>query len=59
MGFWSLNVAIGNLLVVFIYELFHDLALVGKFWVFAGLMFVAATIFGLRAVFYKYREFTQ
>ena len=59
MGFWSLNVAIGNLLVVFIFQIFKDYTAAGRFWVFAALMFAAAALFGLRSAFYRYQDYTQ
>ncbi len=58
MGFWLLNVTIGNLLVALLAG-FHGLPLVSFFLVFAGLMMAAALLFGLRAAFYTYRDYTQ
>jgi POT family proton-dependent oligopeptide transporter len=58
MGFWLLNVTIGNLLVALLAG-FKGLPLVTFFFVFAGLMMVAGLLFGLRASFYKYRDYTQ
>ncbi|MCB9728745.1 MAG: hypothetical protein H6744_17420 [Deltaproteobacteria bacterium] len=58
MGFWLLNVTIGNLLVALLAG-FKDLPLVSFFFVFAGLMMAAALLFGLRAAFYTYRDYTQ
>jgi len=58
MGFWLLNVSIGNFLVVFLTR-FKALPPAWFFWIFAGLMAVAAALFGLRAAFYKYQDHTQ
>ena len=58
MGFWLLTVSLGNVLVALL-AAFADLPLVQFFWVFAGLMGVAATLFGLIARGYKARDFTQ
>ena len=58
MGFWLLNVTLGDLLVVFVTRLKFE-SQVDFFWVFAGLMLIAGLIFGLRARFYKYQDFTQ
>ena len=58
MGFWLLTVALGNTLVVFVTKL-PDMPLRKFFWVFAGLMGLAAVAFGLRAAFYRYKDYTQ
>ena len=58
MGFWLLTVALGNVFVGFLAR-FSKLALVDFFWVFAGLMAIAAFIFSFRAHFYKYKEYSQ
>jgi POT family proton-dependent oligopeptide transporter len=58
MGLWLFNVTLGNLLVAFIARL-PEMGAEKFFWVFAGLMFIAAALFGLRAKFYRYKEFTQ
>lgn len=58
MGFWALNVTLGDLLVVFITRI-KFASQVTFFWVFAALMLAAAGIFGTRAVFYKYKDYTQ
>lgn len=58
MGFWLLSVAVGNVLVALLAG-FKDLDAAAFFWVFAGLMSVAALGFGARAYFYKYRDVTQ
>ena len=58
MGFWLLNVTLGDLLVGFITRVeFASQAPV--VWVFAGLMLVAGLIFGLRARSYKYQDYSQ
>ena len=58
MGFWLLNVTIGDLLVVFITRVEFE-SQATFFWVFAGLMLVAGLIFGLRARSYKYQDYSQ
>lgn len=58
MGFWLLTVALGNVLVALLAR-FGDLKLEDFFWVFAGLMAVAAVIFAARAAFYQVRDYTQ
>lgn len=58
MGFWLLTVAFGNVLVALLAH-FGNLKLVDFFWVFAGLMAVAAVIFIARAAFYQVRDYTQ
>ncbi|HXW60366.1 MAG TPA: MFS transporter, partial [Myxococcota bacterium] len=58
MGFWLLTVAFGNVLVALLAR-FGNLALEDFFWVFAGLMAVAALIFAARAAFYQVRDYPQ
>lgn len=58
MGFWLLTVALGNALVAFLAHFSH-LALKDFFWVFAGLMAVAAVIFILRAASFQVRDYPQ
>lgn len=58
MGLWLLTVAVGNVLVSLLAE-FGRLPLLSFFWLFAGLMVVAAIVFGLRAHFYVERDFIQ
>jgi len=58
MGFWLFNVTLGSLLVVLLAG-FEGMSPASFFWVFAGLMALAAVIFGVRAKFYRYRDFTQ
>lgn len=58
MGFWLLTVALGNVLVALLAR-FSDLKLENFFWVFAGLMAVAAIIFAMRASVYQVRDYTQ
>lgn len=58
MGFWLLTVAFGNVLVALLAHFSH-LNLENFFWVFAGLMAVAAIIFSVRAAFYQVRDYTQ
>jgi POT family proton-dependent oligopeptide transporter len=58
MGFWLFNVTLGSLLVVLLAG-FKGLSPETFFWVFAGLMSLAAVIFGVRAKFYRYKDYTQ
>jgi POT family proton-dependent oligopeptide transporter len=58
MGFWLLNVTIGDLLVVFVTRVRFE-SQVTFFWVFAGLMLVAGLIFGIRARSYRYQDYSQ
>lgn len=58
MGFWLLTVALGNKLVAIVTRM-PDMPLDKFFWVFAALMACAAVLFGLRASFYRYRDYTQ
>jgi POT family proton-dependent oligopeptide transporter len=58
MGFWLLSVSLGNKLTAVVTKL-PDMDLLTSFWAFAGLMGVAAVLFGIRAAFYKYRYYTQ
>ena len=58
MGFWLLSVSLGNVLVAFLSR-FEDLSLVNFFWVFAGLMALAAAFFAIFSLFYKYQDYTQ
>jgi POT family proton-dependent oligopeptide transporter len=57
MGFWLLSVSLGNVLVSIVARI--KLPLAPFFWLFAGLMAVAAFLFGLRAYFYEPREYVQ
>ena len=58
MGFWLLSVTLGNMLVALTAHFGH-LPLVQFFWLFAGLMGLAALLFALRAYFYLPREYFQ
>ncbi len=58
MGFWLLNVTIGDLLVVFVTRI-EFASMATFFWVFAVLMLVAGLAFGWRARSYTYRSYTQ
>ena len=58
VGFWSLTVAVGNVLVALLAR-FSSLKLESFFWLFAGLMAGAALLFGIRAAFYTLRDRTQ
>ncbi len=57
-GFWLLTVSLGNVLVSLLAE-FAKLPLITFFWLFAGLMFAAALLFGLRAHFFVERDVVQ
>lgn len=67
MGFWLFNVTLGNVLVAFIARgqqaleraLERSIPLEQFFWVFAGLMVLAAIAFGWRAAYYRYTDYTQ
>ena len=58
MGFWYLSISLGQVLVFFVKGI-KDLAPVTSFWIFSGLMFVAAALFAIRARFYKEKDYTQ
>jgi proton-dependent oligopeptide transporter, POT family len=58
MGFWLLNTAIGDVLVVFVTDIKFD-SMSHFFWFFAVMMAVAGLLFGLRARSYTYQDFTQ
>ena len=72
MGFWLLSVSLGNVLVAavtkaqgWLLPMFTTVdsetgpTLTQFFWFFAGLMGLAAFLFGIRAAFYRYRDYTQ
>ncbi len=72
MGFWLLVVAFGNVLVALVTRTQNwllpklvnvpdggDPTLSQFFWFFAGLMAIAGALFGLRAIFYRGREYSQ
>jgi len=58
MGFWLLAVSFGNILVALLSGL-GNLPRAQFFWTFAGLMFVAALVFGVRAAFYRDKTYLQ
>jgi POT family proton-dependent oligopeptide transporter len=58
MGFWLLTVAFGNVLVALLAR-FAELKLEDFFWLFAGLMAIAAAVFTVRAAVFKVRDYTQ
>lgn len=58
MGFWLLTVAFGNVLVALLAK-FSELELVNFFWVFAGLMAIAAVLFGVRASTCQVKDYPQ
>ena len=58
MGFWLLTVSLGQVLVSLLASL-EDLPRVTFFWAFAWMMLGAAVLFGLRARFYKVKDYTQ
>jgi POT family proton-dependent oligopeptide transporter len=57
MGFWLLTVSLGNVLVSIVSLI--KLPLATSFWLFAGLMAAAAVLFGVRASFYRARDYVQ
>ncbi len=59
MGFWLLCVSFGNFGVSKLAHYWKGWDLSNGFWVFAGLMFASALLFGIRASFYKYKEYSQ
>jgi proton-dependent oligopeptide transporter, POT family len=59
MGFWLLCVTMGNLLVAFLAPLQRTIALSTFFWLFAGLMACAATLFLILALYYKGKTYLQ
>ncbi len=58
MGFWLLSVSLGNILVA-VLSTFEGLSLQSFFWVFAGLMALAAVLFAGFAMVYRYRDYTK
>lgn len=58
MGLWLLAVSLGNILVALLSR-FESLTLQNFFWVFAGLMALAAALFGVFAAFYRYKDYSQ
>jgi dipeptide/tripeptide permease len=58
MGFWLLCVTVGNVLVAFLAPL-ETLSLATFFWVFAGLMAVAAAVFAVLAARYRGKSYLQ
>jgi POT family proton-dependent oligopeptide transporter len=58
MGFWMLTVSLGQVLVTLLASL-EDLPRVKFFWIFTAMMAAAAVLFGIRARFYKTRDYTQ
>lgn len=58
MGYWALCVAIGNRLVAALAFLQTE-SMTNFFWLFAGLMAIAATIFAVLAYFYKGKTYLQ
>jgi POT family proton-dependent oligopeptide transporter len=58
MSFWLLCITFGNVLVAFLAPL-ETLSLAKFFWIFAGLMAAAATVFALLAARYRGRSYLQ
>ena len=54
----QLAVSLGNMLVALLSEL-GNLPRAQFFWTFAGLVFVASLLFGVRAAFYRYKTYVQ
>ncbi|MHB8875069.1 MAG: POT-type proton-dependent oligopeptide transporter [Myxococcaceae bacterium] len=59
MGFWLLCVTAGNLIVAFLAPLQKAFPLSTFFFVFAGLMTAASTLFALMAYLYKGKSYLQ
>src|SRR5262245_12328131 len=59
MGFWSLTVSLGNVLVVFLVGFRETLHPVNYFLLFAGMMVGAGLLFALRAAFYVPKDYAQ
>ncbi len=59
MGVWLLCVTFGNVLVAFLAPMEAILELSQFFWVFTGLMVVAALLFAILAYFYKGKSYLQ
>ncbi len=59
MGFWLLCVTFGNVLVAFLAPMETILELSQFFWVFTGLMTVAAIVFAILASRYKGKTYLQ
>ena len=59
MGFWLLGVTGGNVLVAFLAPMQTILSLSQFFWLFTGLMVVAAVIFSIMAKLYKGKSYLQ
>jgi POT family proton-dependent oligopeptide transporter len=59
MGFWLACIAMGNILVAFLAPLQKRLPLSQFFWLFAGLMLVAAVLFSILARFYRGKTYLQ
>ena len=58
MGFWLLTFSFGNMLVAFLAPL-QALSLATFFWIFAGLMVVAAVVFVILAARYRGKTYLQ
>lgn len=59
LGFWLLCVTVGNLIVVQLAPLQKKFSLGVFFWVFAGLMALAAVVFAILAYFYRGKSYLQ
>jgi POT family proton-dependent oligopeptide transporter len=58
MGFWYLSISLGQVLVALLAGV-EALEAAASFWTYSGLMFGAAVLFGIRARFYKAKDYTQ
>lgn len=58
MGLWMLTNTVGNLIVAFVAS-FEGLSLANFFWVFCGLMALAAVVFATVAYFYRGKTYLQ
>jgi POT family proton-dependent oligopeptide transporter len=58
MGFWMLTVSLGQVLVALLAS-FKDLPRTHFFWLFAAMMLGASVLFGVRALFYTQKDYSQ
>ena len=53
---WNLTTTVGNFLVVLVVALTAHYSAADRFYLFAAMMFAVAAVFGVFAVFYKYKD---
>ena len=53
---WNLTTTVGNFLVVLVVALTAHYSAADRFYLFAVMMFAVAAVFGVFAVFYKYKD---